>query len=168
MIYKPREDSFLLQKHVKKFSEGRVLDMGTGSGIQAVTAAESAEYVLAVDVNPEAVEYARKKGLNVIQSDLFESVSGQFDLIIFNPPYLPEDPDEPEDSRLATTGGKEGSELLLRFLENARKYLVEDGKVLVLVSSLTGDVEELFKGYDYKLLDSEKLFMEKLSVYLLW
>ena len=77
MIYKPREDSFLLQKQVKKFAEGRVLDMGTGSGVQAITAAESAEYVLAVDVNPEAVECARKKGLNVIQSDLFESVKGE-------------------------------------------------------------------------------------------
>ncbi len=168
MIYEPREDSFLLQEQVRKFAEGRVLDMGTGSGFQAIAATETADYVLAVDIDPEAVEYVKKKGLNAIQSDLFENVNGQFDLIIFNPPYLPEDPEEPVDSRLATTGGREGSELLLRFLEDARKYLSEEGMILVLVSSLTGKADEIFKGYDYKLLDSEKLFMEELFVYLLW
>ena len=168
MIYEPREDSFLLQKQVRKFAEGRVLDMGTGSGFQAVAATETADYVLAVDINSEAVEYVKKKGINAIQSDLFENVNGQFDIIIFNPPYLPEDPDEPADSKLTTTGGKEGFELLLRFLEDARKYLSEEGMILVLVSSLTGKPDEIFKGYDYKLLDSEKLFMEELFVYLLW
>tara|TARA_Y100000310_G_C20641706_1_gene794319 strand:- start:315 stop:821 length:507 start_codon:yes stop_codon:yes gene_type:complete len=168
MIYEPQEDSYLLQKWVRKFSSGKVLDMGTGSGLQGMTASESADSVLCVDINPEAVEYVKKKGLEVIQSDLFENVAGKFDLIIFNPPYLPEDLEEPADSRLATTGGKKGSELLERFLKDAKEYLVDDGMILVLVSSLTGKAEDLFKEYDYKLLDSEKLFFEELFVYLLW
>jgi methylase of polypeptide subunit release factors len=37
-IYEPQEDSFLLQKVLKEYAFGRVLDMGTGSGIQALTA----------------------------------------------------------------------------------------------------------------------------------
>ena len=41
MIYEPAEDSHLLAEAVKKFAHGRVLDMGTGSGIQAITAAKS-------------------------------------------------------------------------------------------------------------------------------
>ena len=66
MIYEPAEDSFLLQKYVKKYAKGKVLDMGTGSGIQA----EAAKDVLAVDVNPECVEYVKKKGIRAIVSNL--------------------------------------------------------------------------------------------------
>jgi len=166
-IYEPQEDSYLLQKWVRKFSSGKVLDMGTGSGLQGLSA-DGADFVLCVDINPEAVEYVEQKGLNAIQSDLFENVNDKFDLMIFNPPYLPEDTDEPADSQLATTGGKKGSELLERFLKDAKDHLTEEGKILVLISSLTGKAEDLFKGYEYKLLDSEKLFFEELFVYLLW
>ena len=88
-LYEPREDSELLVKYVKKHARGVVLDMGTGSGIQAIGAIEKGAEVLAVDVNKEAVEHCEKKGINALQSDLFENVKGKFDLIIFNPPYLP-------------------------------------------------------------------------------
>ena len=57
MIYEPREDSFLLQKYVKKYSKGRVLDMGTGSGIQALTALEKTKCVVAVDINEETLQF---------------------------------------------------------------------------------------------------------------
>jgi release factor glutamine methyltransferase len=110
----------------------------------------------------------KKKNINAIQSDLFEKVEGKFDWIIFNPPYLPLDENEPEDSRQATTGGEKGNEILLKFLEEAKQYLNVGGKILVLVSSLTGEPTELFKDYEYKCLETENLFMEKISVYLLW
>jgi release factor glutamine methyltransferase len=168
MIYEPAEDSFLLNKYVRKYVNGKVLDMGTGTGIQAVAALENTEEVLAVDINEEAVEYVKKKNINAIQSDLFEKVEGKFDWIIFNPPYLPLDENEPEDSRQATTGGEKGNEILLKFLEEAKQYLNVGGKILVLVSSLTGEPTELFKDYEYKCLETENLFMEKISVYLLW
>ena len=56
-IYQPAEDSYLLQKFVRRFATGRVIDMGTGSGIQALTAIEvpSVREVVAVDINPKAV-----------------------------------------------------------------------------------------------------------------
>ena len=56
-VYKPGEDSYLLQRHVERLVFGNVLDMGTGSGIQAVTAAIKQEVskVLAVDINPVAL-----------------------------------------------------------------------------------------------------------------
>ena len=114
MIYKPREDSFLLQKHVRKYAQGKVLDMGAGSGIQAITALEKTKDVLAVDINPKAVEELKKKNINAKVSDLFSNVKGKFDLIVFNPPYLPADEREPEDSALATTGGKKGPIIPLR------------------------------------------------------
>ena len=167
MIYEPREDSKLLEKWVHKLVKGRVLDMGTGSGVQALAALKKTKDVLAVDINPKAVGLVKEKNVEAIESDLFENVEKKFDWIIFNPPYLPEDPREPEDSKLATTGGKEGSELLLRFLSEAKEYLKSNGKILMIVSSLTGRAENLFKGYDYSLLESEEIFMETLSVYLL-
>src|SRR3989338_1304496 len=91
MIYEPREDSVLLKKWVKKLVKGKVLDMGTGSGVQALAALEKTKDVLAADINPECVEYVKKKGVNALQSDLFSNITEKFDWIIFNPPYLPED-----------------------------------------------------------------------------
>lgn len=168
MIYEPAEDSFLLNKHVRKLAHGKVLDMGTGSGFQAITILENPDNeVLAVDINPECVEYVKKKGVDAIQSDLFQNITGKFDFIIFNPPYLPEDENEPEDSRLSTTGGKEGSEILKRFLDEAKKFLNHKGEILLVISSLTGSPKVLFKDYHYTLLESESHFMEILSVYLL-
>ena len=167
-LYEPQEDSFLLNKYVRQYAQGKVLDVGTGTGLQAVTAMEDPENeVLAIDINPEAVEYVKNKGVNAIQSDLFENVKDKFDLIIFNPPYLPEDPREPEDSKLATTGGKKGDEILKKFLSQAKDHLNKNGKILVVISNLTGKPEELFKDYSWKLLEKEEIFMETLSVYIL-
>ena len=58
IVYEPAEDSYLLQKFVKKLVKGKVLDMGTGSGIQALSVKGD---VLAVDINPEAVEKCKEK-----------------------------------------------------------------------------------------------------------
>ena len=168
MIYEPAEDSFLLQKYVRKYAEGKVLDMGTGIGIQTLTALEKTKDVLAVDINPEAVKLLKQKRITAKVSDLFSNVKGKFDLIIFNPPYLPKDEREPEDSALATTGGKKGYEIIEKFLQQAKKFLKKEGKILLVVSSLTGDVEKLFKkqGYEFKKLEEKKEFFEKLFVYL--
>ncbi len=170
MIYEPLEDSFLLSKYVKKYAKGKVLDMGTGSGIQAETALKNTKDVIAVDINQECVNFVRKKKIKCIKSDLFELVEGKFDLIIFNPPYLPYDKREPEDSRLATTGGKKGYELLERFLKEAKPFLKKEGKILLVCSSLTGNIEKIFKNlnYNFKKLETKKLpFFEELYVYLL-
>jgi len=167
-IYEPAEDSFLLNKWVKKYAHGKILDMGTGSGLQAMTSLENEDNeVLAVDINPEAVNHAKKKGVNAIQSNLFENIKDKFDLIIFNPPYLPEDKREPEDSKLATTGGKKGDEILKEFLKQAKPFLNTKGKILIVMSNLTGDPKNIFKDYNFKLLESEEIFMETLSVYIL-
>ena len=111
MIYEPAEDSYLLQEQLKNFVKPgmKVLDMGTGSGIQAKTAKELGAEVLAVDINEGCVEHVKNLEIDTIQSNLFSKVTGKFDIIIFNPPYLPEDPREPEDSARSTTGGKTGS-----------------------------------------------------------
>ena len=170
MVYEPREDSFLLQKHVKKYTHGLVLDMGTGSGIQAETALKKTKDVLAVDIDPKAVERAKKKNIKALKSDLFLKVpKKEFDLIIFNPPYLPEDERESLEDRLALTGGKYGWEILDRFFSQAKKYLKPKGKILIVFSTITGDVEFILKKYNYsfKKLDEQSFFFEKIFVYLI-
>jgi release factor glutamine methyltransferase len=78
-----------------------VLDIGSGSGIQAETALNSkAKSVLATDINPESIKLLRSKKINAINSNLFTKVKGKFDLIIFNPPYLPLDKREDKEAQL--------------------------------------------------------------------
>tara|TARA_Y100000310_G_scaffold345778_2_gene469740 strand:- start:1564 stop:2079 length:516 start_codon:yes stop_codon:yes gene_type:complete len=167
MIYEPREDSFLLLEYVKEYSKGKVLDLGCGSGILSKGALEETKDVLGVDINEEAVDYCKNQGINAIKSDLFENVKNKFDLIIFNPPYLPLDKNEDKDTRLLTTGGKKGDEIIGRFLKEAKNYLEDNGNILILFSSLSGDILNLFKKYNYKfkLLKEKKLFFEMLYVY---
>ncbi len=171
MIYPPQEDSLLLAKWVKKFSRGAVLDMGTGSGIQAQTAAakKAVKSVLAVDVQPAVIAHCRKiadKKIHCVQSDLFSGVTARFDTIIFNPPYLPQELPERD---VALEGGKRGYETLVRFLERANLFLKTDGQMLVLFSSLTnkGKVEETIRQqlFEFKELDRVHIFFEDLFVY---
>ena len=172
MIYEPREDSFLLQKNIKKFVklDGKVLDVGTGSGIQAEEARKYCEYVTAVDINPEVIAYCKKKfdNIKIVESDLFSNVTGKFDLITFNPPYLP------DDSRvkdLALDGGKHGYELTERFLNGVSAHLNKNGKLLLLFSSYTKkdkvDSFILNNCLKFKQIDMIKLDFEELYVYLI-
>ena len=100
-VYEPREDSFLILHQIRRFAKGNVLDMGTGSGILAIEAAKYADRVIAADINKDALEFAKEQArangvinTKFVLSDLFsyfEQHPVKFDLIIFNPPYLPED-----------------------------------------------------------------------------
>ena len=77
MIYQPAEDSLLLKRYVTKYSKNKsVLDVGTGSGIQALAAKSSgASAVLAVDVDEEAINQVNKLGVKCIKSDLFSKIN---------------------------------------------------------------------------------------------
>jgi len=171
MIYFPSEDSYFLSEFVKKYSKGKkVLDMGSGSGIQAETAINSkADSVLCADISQESISYLKSKRLKAIKSNLFSKITGKFDLIIFNPPYLPLDKREDKESRKITTGGKKGDEIILRFLKQSQKHLNKEGLILLLLSSLTpkNRINSTIKDKNLKfnLLDKKNLFMEYLEVW---
>ena len=177
-LYEPREDSELLVKYVKKHARGVVLDMGTGSGIQAAAAAgkRSVSRVVAVDVNPDAVSYCRKtiknKKITFLVSDLFSSLRTKklwFDTIVFNPPYLPLEQGEDNEIARALAGGKHGYEVVERFLADATNFLNVKCQILLIFSSLTHKekVDEILTrhGFVWDLLEELPLFFERLYCY---
>ena len=152
-----------LKKQIKN-KNIKVLEIGVGSGIQLKTLKQlEIKNISGVDINSEAVKYCKQQGFNCIQSDLFEKIKGKFNLIIFNPPYLPEDKREPKKSQLATTGGKKGSEIINKFLKQAKKHLEKEGKIFLLVSNLTKNIN--FKGYNKKIISQKKVFFEELILF---
>jgi len=146
-VYEPAEDSFLFAENLRVKRGSRVLDMGTGSGILGILAAEQAGAVLAVDINPFAIRCTKQNAkrnltqanMYFLQGDLFAAVtqSVKFDLILFNAPYLPSEKDE-EDSWLGRswTGGITGREVIDRFISQAPMHLEEKGEILLLQSNL--------------------------------
>ncbi|MFN0034134.1 MAG: methyltransferase [Saprospiraceae bacterium] len=81
------------------FQQKKVLDVGTGSGALALFAARMGAIATALDINPVAVETARRNAeanglrLTVIESDVFGSLPFQpFDFVLVNPPYYPRSP----------------------------------------------------------------------------
>ncbi|MFZ0005841.1 HemK2/MTQ2 family protein methyltransferase [Methanoregula sp.] len=149
-VYQPEADTFLLlgAALAEIRSGDRVLEIGTGTGRIAMAIAQSCD-VVATDVNPHAALCAQRNGLKVVRSDLCAGIRGTFDLIIFNPPYLPTQLDERIDDWLefALDGGITGREVISRFALSVGSVLAPSGRILLLVSSLTGisEVRDLFE-----------------------
>ena len=167
LIYEPEEDSYLLSQVIKKKIKKRnlsCLEIGIGSGVQLERLREiGIKDIQGVDIDEDAVNLCKKKGFNCFQSNLFSKIKGKFEVIIFNPPYLQEDINEDEESKLATTGGKKGSELINKFLVQAKKHLKKDGKIYLLTSSLTKGIK--WKSWKKKKVAIKKLFFEELFVW---
>ncbi len=177
-VYPPSEDSFLLASEVKNYISSlkdkkiKILDMGSGSGIQALAAIASGikkENILCADIQPEAITYLKKQGLKALHSDLFSKIpkSHNFNLIVFNAPYLPENK---YDKKPDTTAGKRGNEVIIRFLKEAKQHLKEKGIILLLFSSLSRPEEILKEAkklkYQVEKLTEENIgMMEVLYVY---
>ena len=89
----------------------------------------------------------------MIRTDLFTGIRAIFDLVLFNPPYLPTEPGERIDDWLeyALDGGESGRDVIERFASGVGRVLSPEGRILLLVSSLTGpdEVRELFHGHGF-------------------
>ncbi len=173
-VYPPLEDSQMLQYQVEKHAFGKVLDMGTGSGVQALSAAHKDDVisVLAVDINKKVIDYCKKNSahpkITYQLSDLFSKIKGKFDTIIFNPPYLPQDQ---KIRRRALEGGKKGYEVIQEFLEQVNEHLTPEGIILLVFSSLSHKekVEDILFSQMLEFLEvgSKHIFFETLYVYLI-
>lgn len=147
-VYEPAEDSRLLASAALG-GVGRtdlVLDVGTGSGyVGARIHEERGARVVGSDVNPIACRRARERGIEAVCADLVAPFRADaFDVVTFNPPYLPADAGAGWDDwfEVAITGGETGREVIEAFLDGVGRVLAPDGAVYLLVSSVTG-VEEV-------------------------
>jgi release factor glutamine methyltransferase len=124
----------------------RVLDMGTGSGISAILAAKVSSNVVAVDINPKAIvsaiANAARNGVGgrvrFLESDVFDAVEGEFDLIIFDPPFrwfAPRD-------LLEMGTADENYRALTRFMTEAKSFLRSHGRIMLNFGT-SGDLDYL-------------------------
>lgn len=138
----PRPETEQLVEHVLYYYDTyfnqkkcRVLDLGTGSGCIGLTLAKEEPNldVTISDISQEALEVAQVNQqllgvqAHVIQSDLFQSLTGKFDIIVSNPPYIPDDEVVSEvvdkEPHVALYGGSLGVDFYDRILEHAKDFL---------------------------------------------
>lgn len=176
-VLTPRQDTEVLAEqaidHIRRIQKGRgasgervrVLDVCTGSGCLIVSAARFCPGIEAVgtDISRDALDIARRNVQNsgtdvsLLCGDLFEKVSGGFDLIMSNPPYVRSD-DIPKlmeevrdhEPRLALDGGQDGLSFYRRIIEKAPLYLKEGGCLLFEIGADQGrDVRHLLKAHGF-------------------
>lgn len=168
-VYPPAEDTYFLIKciHIEK---EKSLDMGTGTGLIALHMARQGAQVTAVDKSLQAVTNTQENAqinnikIQVIQSDLFSQITESFDVITFNPPYLP--PSGPRD--ISWDGGQGGIEVAERFLTQAQNHLNKKGRIYLLLSTLS-DITSLINRYSdqyhFHSINMLPLFFEQLQVF---
>jgi release factor glutamine methyltransferase len=150
-VFRPISDSRFLADVLREQTfppRAAALDLCTGSGILAITAAlRGAREATAVDVSRRAVLTvrlnSRLNGVKVraLRGDLYGAVPGQrFDAIVSNPPYVPSEDDEvpTRGPERAWDAGRDGRLVLDRIIAGADEHLRPGGFILVTHSSLLG------------------------------
>ncbi len=119
-------------------SGGTALDLGTGSGVQALHAAGRRARVTATDVNPRALRFAALTlalsgfaGADLREGSLFEPVAGErFDLIVSNPPFVI----SPGERFVYRDGGMAGDDLCRTLVSRSADHLRDGGFCQVLAN----------------------------------
>ncbi|MCZ2158041.1 peptide chain release factor N(5)-glutamine methyltransferase [Bartonella sp. 220] len=163
-----------LKKHSEKSEKITLLDMGTGSGAIAVAILKHMpqSYAVAVDISEGALKTATNNAKNAevinrftpLLSDWFHSVTDQFDLIISNPPYIPEADIQylAKEVRLydplrALIGGKDGLDFYRKLSHEAANYLNAKGFVAVEIGhSQEKEVCNLFEQNGFQCLEMRR------------
>lgn len=168
----PRPETELLVEQclekIKEIKEPKVLDIGTGSGAIAISIAKqrSDAKVLAVDIQANALEIAKKnkmknnaENVKFIKSDMFENINySQFDLIVSNPPYIKEEeynelmPEvkkyEPKSALLAE---KNGLYFYINITKKAKNHLKKGGVLAFEIGYNQGkEVKEILQENGYE------------------
>jgi len=182
-VYRPAQDSLMLLDAVikldKNFEFG--LDLGCGCGINTIFLAEKCSEVLAVDINPKATRNTwinvklncLSDKVHVVVGDLLNFVGREriFDIVLLNPPYLPEDEYDKYIStfeKLSWNGGVKGRNIIDRFIHTIPQFLSGKGIILMVQSSLSNlkETVKMFReeGFKVEILETSSFFYEKLHL----
>lgn len=151
----PRQDTEILVEGALKSCQGKkVLDMCTGSGCIAISIARlgNVSEMHAVDISRGALEVADENAkrndakVEFLESNLFEQVSGQYDMIVSNPPYIESGVIEtlmPEvrefEPRLALDGTEDGLYFYKAISNAAPEYLTDEGEIFFEIGYNQGE-----------------------------
>lgn len=164
---------FLLEEGrpwIKPDSIKRILDLCTGSGCIAVAAAMTFPdaQVVATDIDSLALKLAKKNiaeydaadRIELIESDLYQNLSGLFDLILTNPPYVPGSEIEhfpaeyQHEPTAAFDGGADGLDLVKKILNRASDYLSPTGHIVVEVGESWTTLEQAYPEIPFNWLET--------------
>ncbi|MGU3573892.1 peptide chain release factor N(5)-glutamine methyltransferase [Brucellaceae bacterium C25G] len=163
-----------LQKKAAENHVVDVLDMGTGTGIIAITLLHQCPQArcVAVDIAEDALSTARINAENAgvssrfaaLHSDWFANVRGRYDVITSNPPYIPHHEIaalsrevREYDPVTALDGGLDGLDFYRSLASHAVNHLQDDGLVAVEIGAgQLPDVDAIFNGHGFKLLQIVK------------
>ncbi len=180
-IYPPAEDTYLLletlETDLKQKSIDCALEMGAGSGYISLGIYKQVNELVVTDINPIVINYFndlkikyKLDKMKIIKSNLFNNIKRKFDLIIFNPPYVPSQgiPKEEEIEKLATDGGAFGRGVILKFLKGLKEHLSKNGVCYLLISSFNNPhyiFKQIIKNnLHYSILRERNIFFEKLII----
>jgi len=182
-VYLPSDDSYLFLDVILEDNKSKMinsaLEIGAGSGYVSLGIYNLVNKIILTDINPIVINYLNKlkekynlNKIEVISSDLLKNIpkSIVFDVIIFNPPYVPSEkvPLSTELDKLSTDGGQFGRKIIIRFLADLRKHLAKDGCCYLLISSFNNPhylYKQILKNnLTYKILKERNIFFEKLIV----
>ena len=175
----PQPDTEILVEEAIKYANQikenvEILDMCTGSGCIGVALAKHVKNakVNLVDISTKALEVAKKNAkenevkekVNFIQSDMFENIKSKFDVIVSNPPYIKTkvinelDLQVQNEPHLALDGGENGLKFYEILINEAPKYLKENGKIFLEIGyDQKKEVEELARNSKlYKEIETVK------------
>ena len=170
-VLDPRGDSEVLVNLALQQKADRILDLGTGSGILALTLLSEwpDARAVGVDICEKALLIAQRNAVQLEvfdrfqaqKSDWFEAISGQFDLIVSNPPYIGEDeiPHLDPDVRLydpmiALSPGRDALQAYQNIASDAIGYLKPGGRLLVEIGFRQGEaVRALFASNGLKSIE---------------
>jgi len=163
--------SYIKESDQKAWS---LLDIGTGTGNIPISISNSFKesekdiHIVATDVSEKAIKLTEKnidnlkiQNISLLHSDIFDIVTDTYDCIISNPPYISEKefkelPVEISDHepREALFAKEDGLEFYHKILQNARKYLKNNGRIFFEIGAYQKDgVSKLAKQYNYKIID---------------
>uniref|UniRef100_A0A7C1E3M0 Methyltransferase domain-containing protein n=1 Tax=Fervidicoccus fontis TaxID=683846 RepID=A0A7C1E3M0_9CREN len=183
-VYQPSDDSFLITNYIfenpHEFSNKNVIDLGSGTGILSLAVLKTgANYVLAIDINPYAVQATKCtlqtngfESFDVIRCDSISCLReiSNFEIVLYNPPYLPIDTSEDECIdwvARAWCGGASGVEAIIKALEMLGN-IGRPRKVLLVVSTLSRYMDVINRledlGYRVEELSSRKFFFEEIKL----